>query len=190
MGYAVLVYNSLPCDQPLGSYLLVTFGVGQLTPQFVKRLQQREWAQSPRVAMAISVAGSIPGWTVIAWGFYMINASKTCMKTNPGLYYPTKHFILGQVVLFVLTTLFFSFGFAGVLAFWSTIKDDLRPGCEDTVRKQLAKVPLNSPELVDEDDGKSKECPICTETFSSTSQAVVRTPCCHYFHESCLARWC
>lgn len=185
---AVLLYNNLPCDQPLRFYLVTSFFVGQITPQMVKSLQQMRWAQSQRFAVAISMAGAIPGWIVIAWGFLMVNSCKTCQTTNPLLYYPTKHFIIGQVVLFVLTTVFFSVGFTGVLAHLSTFKDSLKPGCEPSVRK-LPKVPNDSPELIDE-DGQSMECPICTESYASNTKAVVRTPCGHFFHEACLARWC
>jgi len=185
---AVLLYNNLPCDQPLRFYLMTSFFVGQITPQIVKGLQQMPWTQSPRLTVLISMAGAIPGWIVIAWGFFMVNSCHTCQLTNPQLYYPTKRFILGQVVLFVLTTVFFSVGFGGVLAYVSTAADNCRPGCEPSVTK-LPKVPNDSEELIDE-DGQSMECPICTDMFSANTKVVVRTHCGHHFHQACLARWC
>lgn len=187
--FAVLSNFSQPCDQPLNYYLATSFVVGQITPQIVKFFQRMRWAQGPRTTVAISMAGSIPGWITIAWGFLMVNSCKTCQETNPGLFYPTKNFIFGQVVLFVLTTVFFSVGFTGVLAYWSTLPaDGLRPGCEEAVRK-LTKVPLDAPELIDEEDGHIMECAICWESFADKS-TVVRTSCSHHFHEECLLKWC
>merc|ERR1719316_2570577 len=59
------------------------------------------------------------------------------------------------------------------------------PGCEKAVRK-LTKVKSDAKELLGE-DGEPVGCPICMEAF--TDEAV-RTPCSHYFHEECLAKWC
>lgn len=54
------------------------------------------------------------------------------------------------MVLFVLTTLFFSVGFRGVLAFASSLPRD-RPGCRRAVLA-LPQVPGDSPELRDAQD--------------------------------------
>merc|ERR1719341_2606178 len=119
----------------------------------------------------------------------MILSCKSCQDTNPNLYYPTKHFIMGQVVLFVLTMLFFSVGFTGVLSSLSTMADNIRPGCAEAVQK-LPKVASDDPELIDPEDGNVLDCPICAESLAVQSKAVVRTNCHHHFHEACLLRWC
>lgn len=185
---AVMDHYKLPCDQPLQYYMLTSIVVGQVTPPLIKFLQQRVPGNA-RAITALSVAGSVPGWIVIGWGIYMIRACHTCQETNPLLYYPTRNFIYGQVILFLLTTVFFSVGFMGVLALVNRIPDSNRPGCAAAVRK-LPKVSLYSTELIDEDDDESKECTICWERYRSSEKAVVRTPCNHLFHEECLAQWC
>lgn len=185
---AVVLYRHERCDQPLRFYLATSFSVGQITPQIVKRLQRMSWAQGPRVSARISFAGSFPGWAVLVWGIHMMCACKTCPETNPGLYYPTKSFIYAQVLLFALTSVFFSVGYRTVLTYWSTVADRMRPGCDAAVR-ELPKVPQDSSKLIDAEDGEVMECPICCEAFSGDS-AIVSTPCSHYFHEDCLARWC
>merc|ERR1711862_365968 len=40
----------------------------------------------------------------------------------------------------------------------------------------------------DQDDRPQAECLFCLETFSSEKRIVV-TPCSHYMHHSCLAKW-
>merc|ERR1719436_1047444 len=97
---------------------------------------------------------------------FMIRSCRTCAKSAPCLFFPTKHFICGQVILFVLTTIFFSFGFSGVLSYASTLKDSVRPGCREAVLA-LPKVPNDSEELIDPEDGQVLECPICAETFAT-----------------------
>jgi len=185
--FATAMFFTLPCDQPLNRYFVSSLAVGHLAPWLVKQVLRRPWVRrSPRRILLVSVCGSVPGWTVMAWGFWMVWSCRTCQQTNPHLYYPVKHFIYGQVVLFMLTTVFFSIGFRGVLAYASTLAES--PGCQDAVRA-LPKVPGDAPELLDPTDGTLVDCPICAESFGS-ELAVVRTPCGHHFHEHCLARWC
>jgi len=181
--YAELMYAERPCDQPLKYFVLISVLVGQIKQLLVRCRQQR--SSQPWLAIVIA---AVPSWLVIVWGIWMLATSKTCAQTNPGLYYPTKYYVFGQVVFCVLTTLFFSVGFTAVRMFLSSRQDHLRPGCEKAVHR-LPHIPADSAELVDPEDGRAMECPICTEDLRG-SGAVVRTRCEHYFHEVCLARWC
>jgi hypothetical protein len=190
--YAVLVWGSLPCDQPLNMYLLTTLTVGQISSQLVNILLRQRWAQPQRVRIALSVSGPVPGWIVIAWGLKMLLSCRTCETTNPGLFYPTRNLVYAQTIFFVLTTIFFSIGFPGVLArLMASMADNLRPGCEKAVH-ELPKVSEDDPELIDPEDGAIMECPICADAFrgSTVTKAIVRTDCGHHFHEQCLATWC
>ena len=186
--YSALAYHDRPCDQPLGYYLPVTFVVSRITPRVLRFLHRRSWAQDPKIALAITVAGGAPSLLVMLWGARMVNLSKTCQVTNPSLFYSTEFFIYGQMLFFVLTSLFFGVGFTALITFLSTLRDRMSPGCEAAVHK-LPKVPPDSPELMDEGGGEL-DCPICTEPLLQENDQVVRTPCSHLFHESCLARWC
>merc|ERR1719215_1308241 len=186
--YAAVEYADKPCDQPLQYYVVTSFLVGQVTPKLVKKAQQMPWAQRPRYTVAVSMAGSVPGWIVILWGFMMTRACKTCQETNPVLYSATRNFIYGQIVLFLFTTVFFSVGFTAVLAYWHTLATQDQKGCEGAVHA-LVKVEHGHPELLDPDDGQVLECPTWEEAFEEP-RVVVRTKCGHHFHEECLARWC
>mmetsp|Transcript_53089 Transcript_53089/g.170054 ORF Transcript_53089/g.170054 Transcript_53089/m.170054 type:complete len:332 (-) Transcript_53089:95-1090(-) len=182
--YAAVTCYDLPCDQPLHNFVFVSMLVGQLKQSVLKIFAPERAGLRPWVA----IAAAVPGWVVIWWGVLMLRSCRTCQETNPGLYYPTKYLICGQILLCVLMTLFFSIGFTPVLHFLSSMKDRLRPGCEQAVHL-LPKVPNDAQELIDSEDGRVMECPICTESLAG-AMAVVRTPCDHYFHEGCLARWC
>eukprot|EP00446_Apocalathium_sp_SHHI-4_P031186 CAMPEP_0177230872 /NCGR_PEP_ID=MMETSP0367-20130122/42452_1 /TAXON_ID=447022 ORGANISM="Scrippsiella hangoei-like, Strain SHHI-4" /NCGR_SAMPLE_ID=MMETSP0367 /ASSEMBLY_ACC=CAM_ASM_000362 /LENGTH=155 /DNA_ID=CAMNT_0018681343 /DNA_START=223 /DNA_END=687 /DNA_ORIENTATION=- len=133
------------------------------------------------------MAGALPGWSVIFWGMWMVKSCRTCQETNPGLFYPTSNFIYGQVAMCFITTLFYSLGFTGVLAYLHAASGRQMPGCKTSVH-QLPKVPNDATELIDSEDSSIMDCPICTSTLGE--DVVVRTNCSHHFHEECLARWC
>jgi len=182
---AVIQHNDKPCDQPLKFYLLVGILWSQV-PGPLTELVGHGWSTFNR--MWLTLAFSLPGWAVIGWGLYMVHSSETCHKTNPALFYPTKHYIYGQIAMsfFILcATIFGAFGFRRVLMILNTLI--VKPGCESAVKK-LPKVPAGSRELVAE-DGEIIACPICIEALED-ERGAVKTPCSHFFHEDCLAHWC
>jgi len=126
-------------------------------------------------------------------GLYMLWNSKTCSKTNSGLYYPLKWLVILQIIVnisfLVALVMFFLLG-RNLTAMMSMVGDGL--GCKDAIHK-LPKVALDSKELIDEEDGNPSDCSICMERMSGGEKVVVRTFCAprqHYFHEECLSRWC
>lgn len=186
--WAVIVDSRQPCDVPLKYYLILSVSVAQAKMSILKPIQRRPWARTPHATVMISMLGSVPSLFVMSWGVRMVRSCVTCSTTNPGLYYATRNFIYGQIIYFFLTNIFFSVGYTFVLTRLSTFKDLNRRGCEKAVHR-LQKVPNDSQDLVDPEDGIVMDCPICAESLGD-QDPVVRTPCLHHFHEHCLARWC
>mmetsp|Transcript_38085 Transcript_38085/g.104832 ORF Transcript_38085/g.104832 Transcript_38085/m.104832 type:complete len:344 (+) Transcript_38085:81-1112(+) len=188
-GFAASLFcGDMPCDQPmLKYYFWATFFMAYMKQSIFARWREFECVRGHWRVIFIGVARSLPSWCVIVWGVHMIGACRTCQETNPQLYYATKYFIAGQIVFMSLTQLFFSVGLRPILRYLTTLGDRMSPGCQAAVRN-LPKVPNESQELIDPDDGLIIDCPICADTLSRN--VVVRTPCEHYFHEDCLAQWC
>lgn len=186
-------FHHEPCDKPLKYYLIVGLLWAQC-PSYLTRCVQSRIVMRPLASALLVVAVSIPGWFIIAWGVWMVNTAKTCPKTNPELFWPTRRFIYSQI------------GFAGTVLIVSLVAIlSLRrvllavvssfvaqPGCALAVHL-LPKVLADAAELVDDEDGTVTDCHICMEKFAVSDDsryAVVRTPCAHFFHEGCLATWC
>jgi len=194
---AAVYYSDAPCDQPLKYYVLLTICwslLGSHLNQLVMRcLQPRVTNHVTKLFVGLLLA--IPGWLIVFWGVYMVWSSKTCYKTNPDLFYPTKYFIYMQVachlsVLFMITIVILVLSLLS-LRWLTTVLSRFRqqnPGCADAVRR-LPKVAPDSQELIDPDDGSAMDCAICMDALVG-SNSVVRCPCDHYFHQECLLEWC
>lgn len=181
--YAVVYYSDQPCDKPLKYYLLVFFSVGLINQALKNAIAER---CTNHTRTAIGVLGAAATVTVNLWGLRMILSAETCADTNPELFYPTKYLIYVQTTVWLLLSVFFVVGFRIVLINVGLSALE-KPGCERAVH-EMPTVPSDSPELLDPEDGRIMDCPICAETMSSA--ITVKTPCTHYFHEDCLAKWC
>lgn len=186
---AVVRNHGLPCDKPLKWYVIVGLLWAQFPHQVTKRVHER-WTLGPHGSAVLIVAVSLPGWLIIGWGLWMVNTAKTCPNTNPGLFWPTKRFIFTQIGFAALTLMITVIGLFSLRRILLLIVASLsaKVGCEQAVHK-LPKVPPGSPELVDAEDEQVMDCLICMETLAS-EEVVVRSPCAHFFHEQCLAKWC
>lgn len=199
------IFYGPSCDQPLMYYVIVVILWGQLPGKLTECVAQRCEIYDGDVRKALlSLLFALPSWFLLGWGLYMVRNTQTCEKKNPNLYFAMEHYIYGQVVLLSVLLLI---GIAGAFGFrrfllWAQ-RFIVRPGCEKAVRK-LPKVEPGSRELIDEEDGEIKGCTICFGAMggepdlqrtssgigAKASEAIVRTPCSHYFHEECLAEWC
>lgn len=190
--YAAAVHSDKACDQPLKFYVLATvswgFCGGQLNQLAIKCMQNR--VHNTMTKLFIGILLAVPGWLIVAWGLHMVLSCKTCPDTNPGLYYPTKHYIFTQVaylpillVIIVVSALHLRW----LMPLLARLRQT--PGCQAAVRR-LPRVATDDPELLDPEDGSPIDCPICMESLADPQQVVVRCPCEHPFHEECLAKWC
>jgi len=182
---AVIENHAKPCDQPMKWYLLVSFLWGQV-PGTIANYVAATWNEWDRLKLHWVL--SLSSWGLIFWGIYMVNAVKTCPKTNPDLYYPTKHYIYGQAILSAVCVLMVILGLCGYRRLLFIInKLNTQPGCAQAVHK-MPKIDPGSQDLVSPDDGKILACSICLEGLDKGG--AVKTPCSHFFHEECLAHWC
>jgi hypothetical protein len=182
--FAAVNHHDGPCDQPLKYYLLTVCLWSFIPGHLQKLVTDESWTWQAK--LALHVVCTLPGWGIIGWGVWMITSVKTCPKTNPGLYYPTRNYIIAQLIsLFVLLAIstLVALGARRVMLYVAHLSDG--PGCVEAVRA-LPKVAAGAPELLAE-DGEVKACPICIDALSD---GAVITPCKHYFHEDCLATWC
>lgn len=188
---AVLNYNALECDEPLKWYLLVSLLWSQVPRHLVGCMQESLDLDAFGTAIA-SLVASVPGYGVLVWGIYMVSTAETCQSTNPGLFYPTRDFIVVQGAFVVLGWLFFLVSFMGiwhVLRILNSLKLLPGEGCKQAVQA-LPQIPHSSQELIDLEDGHVLDCPICRDPLTGQDKAAVKTPCGHYFHQECLATWC
>lgn len=180
--YVSIWYGNLPCDQPLHLYLLLNI-VARQVAQIVQRFRGNEGS-----ALLTHMIDQLPSLCVF-WGLYMINNCRTCPKTNPELFYATQLFVYAQLIAITLTCVCFSIFCCcanRIMLQLSTLGGNA--GCPEAVQK-LPKVSRDSAELVDPEDNKIKNCCICWESFSGPGD-ILRTPCNHFFHASCLTKWC
>jgi len=190
---AAAMYHDRPCDQPhLKFYIFVALAWAVTGPaihrKIVLPIVLRLLAASPVALALISLWTSIPAFSILAWGLYMILNSKTCHETNPGLFYPTRDYMIVQCVMsvFGIIVALGSIVFARyALIMLSRLTEG--PGCREAVAK-LPKVPKDSKDLVDPEDGTIMNCLICWDALDA-GDAVVRCPCDHMFHLDCLTTW-
>jgi hypothetical protein len=188
---AAMNYSDLPCDEPLKYYVLVICLWSQFPGRVVQCLQDR-YSLGPYGVAAAAIAMSVPGWILIGWGVYMVTESETCHETNPVLFYKTRNYVYAQVMFaagLLVVSLYSIFGLHSLLLIINRL--NATPGCQKAVQK-LEKVPLDSADLVDAEDGRVADCPICLDSLAGTDRTkeVVRAPCKHCYHEECLTTWC
>lgn len=182
--FAAIEHFDGPCDQPLKYYVLVGILWNKFPGQIEQCVTNESWTWKGK--LALSVLSALPGLCIIGWGIYMITEARTCPKTNPGLYYPTRNFIFVQVFMYALVfvaTICMTLGARRMMLYVANLTQG--QGCSEAVHA-LTKVSGGAVELV-ADDGEVKACPICLDALTD---GAVRTPCTHYFHEECLANWC
>jgi len=183
---AVLKYEGVPCDVPLNMYLVVLV-VWKLFSDWILKLIQFYSGNNASVYARIPL--NIPSWCIIAWGFYMVQSSESCAKTNPDLFYDTRDFIYIHACysfVHLWVSIACIFGYRWVLRLFMQMS--ATPGCVAAVRK-LPKISKDSEELIDRDTGWVMECSICISSLA-TDEVVVQAPCGHLYHEECLVPWC
>jgi len=188
--HAFFMYGDKPCDQPLRFYMVATLGSHIL--HRVLSFGTQGMVQSNHAKFLLGILLSVPGSLVVAWGLYMVCSSKTCWETNPGLFYPTRNYIIMQVACipcFVLLILASALSLRRLVPLLSRLRQN--PGCQAAVQR-LPRVEPSAPELLDPEEGTVIDCPICMEPLSNSKPgaSVVRCPCSHHFHLECLSTWC
>lgn len=189
---APVYHSDEPCDRPgLKYYAFASFGFSigsrQISQALTRSMQPQLRSLQRLIALKLLVA--IPGWCLLVWGCYMVTVSKTCAETDPGLYYPTKYYILVQAfvcIILLILSIVCSLGARYFILPLSRLFEGA--GCKEAVMK-LPKIPSDSDELIDPEDGGVMSCPICIQSLGDGAE-VVRCPCTHYFHTECLASWC
>jgi len=187
--FATFFNQDKPCDQPLKYYMIATLLWSQVPSWGSSFVRQRLPDQGPLASLLVSIAFSLPGWGILAYGVYMVNSAKTCQQTNPDLFFPLQRFVYAQIAVAVITGLLTVLGFFS-LRYLLLVVNQLneQPGCTKAV-KELPTVEKGSAELIDE-DGQVMDCPICMDVLGESGREVVRVPCNHYFHQECLHQWC
>lgn len=187
---AVINHHDKPCDVPLKYYLLVTFLISQVPGYVREALVDPSWSVGAQVTLQLVLA--IPGLSVMGWGFWMVTTAKTCPKTNPDLFYPTRNYIFVQaffITIILSCSLLGALGGRAILRYVNRLKQG--PGCAVAVRNDLEKIEPGDKRLLAE-DGQVMGCPICMSKLSGSEKhgVIVGTPCNHYFHQECLEEWC
>ncbi|CAK9004813.1 unnamed protein product, partial [Durusdinium trenchii] len=186
---ATLFNQGKPCDEPLKYYMVATLLWSQVQSWILSCVRRQLVDRGPFTSMLVSIALSIPGWGILAYGVYMIQRAQSCPKTNPNLFFPLQRFVYAQIAVALITCLLTVLGFFSLRYLLLVVSQlNEQPGCTKAVR-DLPTVPKGSEELID-NDGQIMDCPICMEALAEPGGEVVRPPCKHYFHQECLLTWC
>mmetsp|Transcript_8542 Transcript_8542/g.18620 ORF Transcript_8542/g.18620 Transcript_8542/m.18620 type:complete len:253 (+) Transcript_8542:3-761(+) len=219
---ASLKFRQLPCDTPLRQYIWMQVGLCALSG-LKTRASNRDanGLDSPGIYVFVNAAMNI---VAVVLGWYWLLTAKTCASTNPKVYVAVKNLLLvqsaGLIILAVTSSsmLIIFLRSQGTVPRWLTAPPPRirQEGGPLTLTLTFPRVPDGSPELLDLETGRPRECSICmqvdlprdpstadvraeaeteaeeqeTEAPVPARDAVVRTACNHYFHEDCLLEWC
>jgi len=194
---ALVSHANKPCDEPLKYYLLIAFVYLCIPQQVVANVATPSMTDKKRAVLMQALF--LPSFLILGLGLSMVWYSKTCSETNPELFYPARRMIYLQVFTMVAAPVLAVISLIVLLSAtpWRTFLLNVSqfgggPGCAGAVRN-LPQVLVGAPELVSEgSEGEAsiQACPICLEELSDPGKDIVRTPCGHHFHRSCLATWC
>ena len=105
---AVMNNYDTECDQPLKYYLMVSVVWSWSQSRVSEAIVRPAWGLTTRVLC--NVALTVPAWCIIGWGYYMVSHIRTCPKTNPDLFYPTRSYIFAQMGFAVMALMITMFG--------------------------------------------------------------------------------
>lgn len=194
--FMVLMESLFPkksCDQPLQYYIWVSVGFALGSQVLVKFVTRRRgdsgFELTLKQKICVQLVSSCSGFLVTFWGLQMVLACRTCATTNPGLYNAVKRYIMCQIFNTVYFSSLYAVTFKPFFRELVLLNDLERPGCVEQV-KTFPHIPHDAKELRDE-DGTPLDCAICMEGLDNNQAgAILMTPCDHYFHDSCLFKWC
>jgi len=190
--------HTLPCDQPLASWLigwLFFIPLTNLLPVMVECTQLDDGRRFA-TALLFKVGIMIARGGLIALGFWLYWRSKTCATTNDQLYHFVRMYVVFNIVLWVVKVLVECVATPFVL-FMAQRHAALfgGPGEHRAARQGLIDnietIAYASTLFSDTDpDKESPECCICQGDFEEGGMRIKRVPCCsHHFHEQCLGNW-
>lgn len=198
VSYVVILYYTIvhflavcnnwtkPCDQPLHYYLFTQFFISFFNSQVTNpHLAARYGPKGLGVGFAINV---VMGWSCLGWGLWMVMECKTCQETNPEVYTSAKEYIYAQIAFAVIASVIIGCASVGAMRFWGMMEMRMHPGCPSAIAK-MAKVQPDAEELIDPEDNKVMDCPICQEPLNAKGTTALRTECDHHFHVACLEQW-
>lgn len=187
--YVLITDYDKPCDEPLQQWLLVKL----LLDVFVSHFQDRpQNGEAPRPSTWLYL-GLQNGWLIM--GYHWSFAARTCEHTNPEMFFWVRFLVIFGTVILVLMMALPMIFYLVVLTILFLVRSgslkNHRAAREDTLsllhtvefRPELFADPANP-----NDQRPSGECCCCVEEFNS-EKAIVKTPCGHYFHQSCLGDW-
>jgi len=196
--YILIFHLDAPCDQPLGSWLLIWFILPSLHALLDPPPPQVEGNENLRTGHSFRQVLIHAIWFSIGciWFFH----AKTCQKTNVYLYLWVRLVIniyLFGVALFLVFPLVVAFFCLHAFRFYHAMIDygwisNPKAASVETINN-LEVVPYD-PALfaLDSNDPNEKrpagECCCCSENFGP-DLPIVRTQCFHYYHKQCLGEW-
>lgn len=200
------VYTSRdPCDAPLRWYVIIT-NILYMFLRISKLYGNECYTFLERWEHQFSLL-------LNSVGFLMLYLYRSCQKINPSLYVGVCCWIVVDVFAILLLLLYtkllyyyylrqYTDAYLAVYRrFYTRVYTNVitrefirhfgqsgMSGCAEAVGR-LQKVPGDSSELIDPEDGSILRCAICSDPLSAP-KPVVRTFCLHFFHEECLVQWC
>lgn len=185
--YVLIEYSDVPCDVPLSDWLIVKMVLDACSPQ----LQGRSENELQPVSWAFILLQNC--WLGV--GYHWVFSSKTCEATNPSLFYLVRFLVVfWTLVLLLVVALPLLLSLVVLVVVYlvrAGIIKNPRAADGDTLQR-MHRVPYD-PSLFSASDAiddprPSSECCCCCDGFGP-DKVIVRTPCKHYYHETCLGDW-
>lgn len=178
--YVLVISYELKCDQPLWGWLFGHISFGML----------REFCFAPlkNVFLIAHVC-----WTF--YGFHWFSAAQSCRASSPELFSWVEIVLIVAAVFLAASTLLPLILYLTVMLLIHLVNRGVisnQKAAREGTLELLEVVPFDpslfAPADADDDPRPSCECCCCTENFDA-EQPIVKTPCNHYYHKSCLGDW-
>eukprot|EP00927_Polykrikos_kofoidii_P031472 TRINITY_DN27048_c0_g1_i2.p1 TRINITY_DN27048_c0_g1~~TRINITY_DN27048_c0_g1_i2.p1 ORF type:complete len:350 (-),score=55.89 TRINITY_DN27048_c0_g1_i2:120-1169(-) len=178
--YILVISYDFPCDQPLWGWLFghIMFGI------------LREFCFTPMRNFFLLAHVC---WTF--YGFHWFGVASSCRATNPELYNWVEIVLIVAAIFLVASTLLPLILYLTVMLLIHLVNRGVltnqkaaREGTLELLEVVTYDPSLFSPADAVNDPRPSGECCCCTENFD-TEIPIVKTPCNHYYHKSCLGDW-
>lgn len=192
-----------PCDVPLGKYSVLTLLTNIFFTRITNRFHRFLWRGGIRRQLLGLLVLLTPQVLLCILGVALLirhhqdlersgeSADALCDRD---VYSSARNYIFALCVISVICGIFLGVVLLAVRYVVRMGPDYFlnmfgkKKGCFNAVQK-LPEVPFNAEELKDDEDGLMQECTICLADFDA-ELAIVRTPCAHLFHKTCLGNWC
>mmetsp|Transcript_120491 Transcript_120491/g.212642 ORF Transcript_120491/g.212642 Transcript_120491/m.212642 type:complete len:311 (+) Transcript_120491:38-970(+) len=186
--YVLFVYGGGACDKPLTAWLTIRLFLSLNAPLISAALGESETHTATFIMRLLFI-----GWLIV--GQNWTDTAVTCKSTSPELFHWCDYLVNLGIFLILLSFMLRVLVLIAIISYiWMVNHGHARSpqAAREETLNSLEKVEYDPALFVDDavpgDARPTAECCCCMENFSHEKE-IIRTPCKHYFHKSCLGDW-